>query len=226
MSDDEKVEQSESGVPDPPAWATTPKPPNGRAPGGLVSRPEAEFPLALRGYDRHAVDEYVEEVGRVVGELESRRMREPAVRRALEEVGEQTSEILRQAHETADEIAARSRAQAEGRLQRAEDEAAAIRRDAETAARLLAKDNQRLWEQRRELIEEIRALADDVLALADNAAERLPPPEIQGTPETGEAEETLALEPAPAGEPEEDLRPEPGQGASRSTVQPPPGPTE
>jgi cell division initiation protein len=199
---DEEVETAEEEVPAPPAWATTPRPGNGRRPRPAERVRDADFPLALRGYDRAAVDGYVEEVAELVGELESTRMREPAVRRALEEVGEQTSEILRQAHETADEITARSRAQAEGRLQKAEREAAEIRRDAEVTAQLLASDNEQLWEERRQLIEEIRTLAQDVLGVADAALERLAQPEHP------------PREPTAAGDGD--------QGASRSTDQPPP----
>ena len=82
-----------------------------------------EFPLAVRGYDRQAVDEFLKEVLELVAELEGRQLRESVVQRALDEVGEETAGILQRAHETADEIAARSRAQAEGRIQRAEREA-------------------------------------------------------------------------------------------------------
>lgn len=175
---EEKAERArgDGDVPDPPAWATVPRPGNGRRRGPAERLPESDFPLALRGYDRAAVDEYVADTVEFVSELETARMSQPAVQRALEEVGKQTSEILRQAHQTAEEITARSRAQAEGRLQRAEREAAAIRRDAEHTARRLEGDNEQLWKERGELIAEIRAMAQDVLAVADAALERLPPP--------------------------------------------------
>jgi hypothetical protein len=62
-------------------------------------------------------------------------------------------------------------------MQRAEREAAEIRADAETTARLLETDNAELWEERRRLIEDIRALAQDVLGVADDALDRLPAPE-------------------------------------------------
>ena len=92
---------------------------------------EHSFPLAVRGYDRQAVDDFVDQVADLVADLESRQTREGVVQRALDEVGEETAGILQRAHETADEIAARSRAQAEGRIQRAEREADIIRRQAE-----------------------------------------------------------------------------------------------
>src|SRR5215203_5685227 len=136
-----------------------------------------EFPLAVRGYDRHAVDEFVQEVLELVSHLEGRQTRESVVQRALDEVGVETAGILQRAHETADEIAARSRAQAEGRIQRAEREADLIRRQADEYSEQVVVDTRRLWDERQRLIEDIRQLADEVLATADDAAERVALPE-------------------------------------------------
>ena len=80
-------------------------------------------------------------------------------------------------NETADELAARSRAQAEGRLQRAEREAEILKAEADKYAEQVAVDTRRLWAERQHLIEEVRRLADEVLATADDAMERLTPPE-------------------------------------------------
>ena len=202
MTEEEPTEE----VPDPPAWAQAPRPRTTLHRTAAEAAADADFPLALRGYDREAVDRYVAEVAELVQELESARLRTSVVRRALDEVGEQTSEILGKAHETADEITARSRAQAEGRMQRAEREAAEIRADAEATARLLEADNADLWEERRRLIEDIRALAQDVLAVADDGLERLkPPPPGEGTP-SGEAVESRPL----GGEPEAARAPDGG----------------
>ena len=137
---------------------------------------EVNFPLALRGYDRAAVDAYVTKVSQLVAELEATQLRESVIQRALDEVGEQTSGILQHAHETAEEVAARSRAQAEGRVQRAERESEGIRHEAEQEANLIMRDARRIWEERRQLIDDLRHFADDVLALADDALERLPEP--------------------------------------------------
>ena len=49
---------------------------------------ERSFPAAVRGYDRRAVDEFMEEMLEVVTELEARQSREAVVQRALDEVGE------------------------------------------------------------------------------------------------------------------------------------------
>src|SRR5436190_19515631 len=80
---------------------------------------DVEFPLALRGYDRLAVDAYVRKTSQLVAELQATRSPEAAVRRALARVGEEVSGILQRAHETADEITAQSRIEAEGRLEAA-----------------------------------------------------------------------------------------------------------
>ena len=84
---------------------------------------EVDFPIALRGYDRAAVDRYVQKVNRLIAELELSSSPESAVRHALEEVSEETSGLLQRAYETAEEITARSRAKADDRLQQAEREA-------------------------------------------------------------------------------------------------------
>ena len=149
---------------------------------------ETTFPLvAMRGYDRRAVDDFLEWVGNLVSELESRQSRESVVQRALDEVGEETAGILQRAHETADEIAARSRSQAEGRIQRAEREAELLRREAEKYAEQVVVDTRLLWEERQRLIEDIRQLADEVLATADDAMERVKMPEPLREPGTGDS---------------------------------------
>jgi DivIVA domain-containing protein len=93
---------------------------------------EVDFPIAIRGYERGAVDRYVEEVNRLIAELEISSSPESAIRHALDEVTEETSGLLQRAYETADEITARSRARADDRIQQAEQEAQELR---EAAAR-------------------------------------------------------------------------------------------
>ena len=138
---------------------------------------DVSFPMAVRGYDRRTVDEFVEELRTLVADLEAHQTREGVVQRALDELGEETAGILQRAHETADEIAARSRAQADGRLQRAEREAEIVKRDADEYAEQVVADTRLLWDERQRLIEDIRHLADVVLGTADDAMERLKLPE-------------------------------------------------
>jgi DivIVA domain-containing protein len=168
---------------------------------------EASFPMVMRGYDRHAVDQLLSELLARVDELESRQTREGVVQKALDEIGEETAGILRHAHETADEITSRSRTQADARLSRAEREAEILRRDADEYAEQVITDTRALWEERQRLIEDIRQLADDVLGTADDALERLKLPEALSTGEAAHglepAEEVAPgeLEPEDATEP-------------------------
>jgi cell division initiation protein len=178
-----------------------------------------EFPLAVRGYDRQAVDDFVDQVVELVSELEGRQTRETVVQRALNEVGEETAGILQRAHETADEIAARSRAQAEGRLQRAEREAEILRRQADEYAEQVVVDTRLLWDERQRLLDDLRQLADEVLATADDAAERVSLPEHLG-PLEGELPDELPdqatteveLDVLPGGAGVEGPEPVPGEG--------------
>jgi DivIVA domain-containing protein len=199
---------------------------------------EASFPLVMRGYDRHAVDEFVAELFALVQDLESRQTREGVVQKALGELGEETAGILQRAHETADDITARSRAQADARIQRAEREAEILRRDADEYAEQVIVDTRLLWDERQRLIEDIRQLADDVLGTADDAMERLKLPEQLGSAEAapGDDPETVALtgaedeavesvEPAEAPGPEEpvyDDEGEPTQAFRLGAVEDPP----
>jgi DivIVA domain-containing protein len=162
---------------------------------------EVSFPTAVRGYDRRAVDDFVAELRNLVADLESRQTREGVVQKALDEIGEETAGILQRAHETADEIAARSRAQADGRLQRAEREAEIAKRDADEYAEQVIVDTRALWDERQRLIEDLRQLADEVLGTADDALERLKLPEplaaAEEDPEPTTAEELAGPIPHP-----------------------------
>ena len=87
---------------------------------------DVDFPMALHGYDRLAVDAYVRKTSQLVAELQATRSPEAAVRRALARVGEEVSGILQRAHETADQITAQSRSESEERLEAARREATEI----------------------------------------------------------------------------------------------------
>ena len=157
---------------------------------------DRSFPLAVRGYDRQAVESFLEEVAGLVSELEGRQSRETVVQRALDEVGVETAGILQRAHQAADEIAVRSRSQAEGRIQRAEREAEIVRRQADEYSEKVVVDTQLLWEERQRLLEDIRQLADEVLATADEAAERVSLPEglVEAPPVGGRPDGVAPLE--------------------------------
>jgi DivIVA domain-containing protein len=144
---------------------------------------DVNFPGALRGYDRDAVDRYVEEVNQAIAELEISSSPQSAIRHALEQVSEETSGLLQRAHETADEITARSRAQADDRLQRAQNEAdevramaareaAEMRAEAEARVDALRRNADAIAEERRVLIEELREAGRRLAELADEEEAR------------------------------------------------------
>jgi DivIVA domain-containing protein len=137
----------------------------------------ADFPVALRGYDRIAVDAYVQQTAQLVAELQATRSPEAAVRRALERVGEQISGILQRAHDTAEEITAQSRREAEDRLETARIEAAEIAAAAQRRVSDLDTDTDRIWAERHRIVDDARELAQQLIALAEAAAERFPPAE-------------------------------------------------
>ena len=124
---------------------------------------DVHFPVALRGYDRAAVDRYVQQVNRLIAELEMSQSPESAIRAALDEVSEETRGLLERAHETADEITARSRAMADERLEQAEREAEALREAAAQEARetreTAQRDAQELREAARTETDELRKRA-------------------------------------------------------------------
>ncbi|HTU88061.1 MAG TPA: DivIVA domain-containing protein [Solirubrobacteraceae bacterium] len=155
---------------------------------------DVEFPMALRGYDRLAVDAYVRRTSQLVAELQTTRSPESAVRRALERVGEQVSGILQRAHETAEQITSQSRGEAEDRLEAARREAAQIVQGAEDRVRDLDAETDRIWAERHRIVEDTRDLARELLTVTDSAADRFPPdPASAETMDVG-AQETVRLE--------------------------------
>jgi cell division initiation protein len=160
-------------------------------PDDPVAVVNADFPVGLRGYDRLAVDAYVQRTSQLVAELQATRSPEAAVRRALERVGEQISGILQRAHETAEQITAQSRGEAEDRLEQARAEARDIAAAAEQRVRDLDADTDRIWIERHRIVDDARDLASQLLALAQTAAERFPDSDDAGTPFSG-GEDTTA----------------------------------
>jgi DivIVA domain-containing protein len=160
-----------------------------------------EFPIVFRGYEKEAVDGFLRELAAKVAELETTQSSDAVIKSALEDVGEQTSAILQQAHESADEITRRSRTRADDRLRQAEGEAQIIVAEAERRARELDSDVERIWQERERLIEDLRQLAEVTLRVADDALERFAPPvdETTTTVEVqtaSDAQETAEGDPA------------------------------
>ena len=149
--------------------------PLGQLPQDPLAAVPVDFPIALRGYDRIAVDAYVEHATQLIAELQSTRSPEAAVRRALERVGEEIAGILQRAHDTADEITARSRAEAEDRLETARREAIELTADAERRVAELDAETDRIWSERHSIVTDVRDLAGRLTGLAEEALDRFPP---------------------------------------------------
>jgi DivIVA domain-containing protein len=188
--------------------------PGGSAPGtahpaGVVPQPppvredqlddirEPEFPIALRGYDRDAVDAYVRDVTRLIARLEASSSPQAAIRHALDQVSEETRGILERAHETADGITSRSQAQAADRLQRADEEARELIAGAETKARVLDNDADEIWRERKRLVDDVQRVADEMTELADAASRRFPAEVPAEEPAEEPAAETAEIPPPP-----------------------------
>jgi DivIVA domain-containing protein len=119
----------------------------------------ASFPVAVRGYERRAVDTYVERVNRVIAELEVTRSPQAAVRHAVERVGEQTKAILDEARESAERIIGTARAEADEILGKAKAEAAELVVDASSEADRLRAEGEELTSRTQADAEEIVARA-------------------------------------------------------------------
>ncbi len=196
---------------------------------------DVDFPLALRGYDRLAVDAYVKKTSLLVAELQATRSPEAAIRRALERVGEQISGILQRAHETAAEITAQSRREAEDRLEAARREATSLVTLAEQRVKELDGDTDRIWAERRRIVGDARGLAHELLALAESAGEKFPPLEdavaVDEQPVMAEDEAVMAEDEAVMAEDEassgeEEIGPGEGDADDVTAVMPPPAADE
>ena len=184
----------------------------------IASVREVSFPVALRGYDRDAVDAYVSEVNRIIAELQVGRSPQSAIRHALDQVSDETRGILERAHETADEITARSRSQADDRLQWAEREARDAIASATERIQALDADAEKVWEERQRLLEDVVRVARELTGVAEDANVRFPAePEAETTPLPRLPDPPPPPPPPPPaadGEPDPDSPPLPPAGTS------------
>jgi DivIVA domain-containing protein len=117
------------------------------------------FPVAVRGYDRGAVDAYVKRVNRVIAELEVGRTPQAAVRHALDRVGQQTIAVLQEARESADKLMLAAREEGDEARARAKAEAANLVVNA-------SADADRTKAEAEQLLASARAEAEQSLASA------------------------------------------------------------
>jgi cell division septum initiation protein DivIVA len=162
--------------PDPEPTAVAPSPPP------AVPDAPPDFPVALRGYDRAAVDHYVDDLRRRLRQITPPASPDEAIRRALEEVGEQTARILQEAHDAAARIRTGAEEEADRRLTAADARAAEMLERAERRLRELDAETEVLWRDHTRLLEEARSQGHQLVELADRALERFPPEEPEPEP--------------------------------------------
>jgi DivIVA domain-containing protein len=137
----------------------------------------ARFPVAVRGYERGAVDAYRKRVSRVVAELKMSASPQATVRHALDQAGQQVHGLLQSARETAEEITASARREAEESTARAKAEAAELVVHASAEAdRVRAEANELIANTRAEadaLAAKGKAEADEIRASARAEAENI-----------------------------------------------------
>lgn len=147
MADDAQGAPSEPEAGEAPVAKTELRPARGRT--FLPELTGVEFSSARRGYDRAQVDAYVERVSTIVVELEAMRSPDAVIERALSDVGEETSAILRRARKAAEEIVAEAESHAADRGAQAEAQARQVREEADRyTTRVRAEADQVLSEAR------------------------------------------------------------------------------
>ena len=104
-------------------------------------------------------------------------MRSPAgaVRRALDQVGEEVSGLLQRAHDSAASITGSAQTEAEELVETARREADEITATAHERLRDLDTDTEAIWAERDRIVGDARELARQLLDLAEAATERFPP---------------------------------------------------
>jgi cell division septum initiation protein DivIVA len=169
QADEEEWEPYEEELDQPTAAVETVPPPE-------PSR--KRFATALHGYERDAVDDYIDglehEIGQMAAKLSAQRSPTAAIDAELARVGEETSAILKVAHEQAAEITRRARVEADRCVADAAANAVAMTEDAKRKLRQLDSETDAVWAERVRLIEDVRNVATSLFSLAEDASDRFP----------------------------------------------------
>jgi DivIVA domain-containing protein len=198
------------------------------------------FPTALHGYDRAAVDEHLDALERELDQLRIRRSPTGVVQAEIERLGEETSAIIKVAHEKATEITRRAQIQADKCVADAAANAVAMTEDANRKLRRLDVETDAVWAERARLLEDTRSVAGALVTLVEEAVERFPeeksltqatprPPAVGSQPlGTGSTfaarSQSPGMESPPApGSPSPGMGSPPAAGSQSPGVGPPPG---
>jgi DivIVA domain-containing protein len=175
VEDDVRGAPSEHESEEPPVPKTGLRPARGRT--FLPDVTGVEFSSSRRGYDRAQVDDYVERVSRIVVELEAMRSPDALIERALADVGEETSAILRRARKAAEEIVADAEDRAREMTDAAEAQGREIREQADHHSSQVRAEAEEVLAQAREhagqVSDEAAADARRVREEADGYQERV-----------------------------------------------------
>ena len=166
------------------------------------------FPTALHGYDREAVDAHLSALERELAEVRAQRGPAPALDEELARLGEETSAILKVAHQQAVEITRRAQSQADRCVADAAANAVAMTEEAKRNLRQLDTETDAVWAERGRLIEDVRNVATALFSLAEDAADRFPEDGERGA--SGATATVAAAALAPTGAPARMAGPPPG----------------
>jgi ElaB/YqjD/DUF883 family membrane-anchored ribosome-binding protein len=132
------------------------------------------FPVVRSGYDRDAVDAYLNELEQEIDELRAHRSSDDAVSTEIKKIGEQAAAILQTAHQQAAETTRKAREEAEKCLADAAANAISMKDEAKSKLRELDTETDSVWRERSRLIEDVRNVATALFSLAEEATERFP----------------------------------------------------
>src|SRR5690349_11691636 len=133
------------------------------------------FPVVHSGYDRDAVDAYLNELEQEIDDLRAHRSSpDEAVSTEIKRSGEQAAAILQTAHQQAAETTRKAREEAEKCLSDAAANAISMKDEAKSKLRELDTETDAVWRERSRLIEDVRSVATTLFSLAEEATERFP----------------------------------------------------
>ena len=132
------------------------------------------FPVVRSGYDRDAVDAYLNELEHEIDELRANRSSDDAVSTEIKRIGEQAAAILQTAHQQAAETTRKAREEAEKCLSDAAANAISMKDEAKSKLRELDTETDAVWRERSRLIDDARNVATALFSLAEEATERFP----------------------------------------------------
>jgi DivIVA domain-containing protein len=122
------------------------------------------FPVAMRGYDRDAVEAYVKRINRVIAELKVSASPRAAVTHALEQTEQQVSGLLQRARDTGEEIVASARQEAEEIVSKAKADAAELHVNVSSEADAIKAEADKV-------LADARSEGEDILARSQQEAE-------------------------------------------------------